>query len=455
MNPKPAFAPAPTRPASTREHRSFWAIAVTLMLLSVMSYLDRQIVALLVPDLRRELGLSDLQVGTLIGPAFMAPYLVALFAASLFVDRVDKVTVIVCGTTFWAIMTCASAFAQSYAELLVLRGGLAVGEAMLGPAATALIGEMFANDHRRRLTASSFFLMGSTIGASGSAAFGSLAIQIVSTVAISLPRVGVASDWRLALIAVSIPSVLLAVVLWGVGRPARRRSTARPPIVVGGGGQDLGTHLRERGWCYLLLFVSANLMVMAQVAALIWGPSYLMRNFLIDQVNAGYLFGLIALTGGVAGTLASTWVIRRWAAAGTASQFARIVFVAGGTGMVLLAAAMTAPSLGWCLSLLLVALGFTGVLVTIPMQYLQTVAPAHLKGRIAVGMYVILYFLTAGLGPLVPPAIAGMLEHGSGQLGRAIAWCAGGSLTLSCVLLLALIRISPSERIARSTGRHL
>jgi hypothetical protein len=104
---------------------------------------------------------------------------------------------------------------------------------MLGPAA-ALIGEMFIHDCHRRLTASSFFLMGSAIGASGSASSSALVAQIVSTVTVSLPRLGVASDRPLALIAESVLNILLAAAHYGLrGRPAviRTRPDRSPRTV--------------------------------------------------------------------------------------------------------------------------------------------------------------------------------------------------------------------------------
>jgi MFS family permease len=428
----------------------FWSIAITLMFLSVMSYLDRQILALLVPDLHRDLGLTDLQIGTLIGPAFMFTYLVGLVVSSFVVDRFDKVTIIVCGTIFWALMTFASAFATSYGELLVLRAGLALGEAMLGPAATALIGDLFVNDRQKRLKASAFFLMGAVIGASGSSAFSAFAIQIASHIQLTLPRVGAASEWRLALILVSLPAFLLALILLAIGGRRRAMPTAIADSDRSATGETLRQHLRSNGVSYLLLFAAVNIMLMVQVSTFIWGPSYLIRRFAMSQVNAGYLLGGIALLGGITGTLTSTLVLRRWAPDGTLSQFVRLILKIAPIGMTLLAAAMIAPSLPLCVGLLVVALFVLGILVTFPMQYLQSTAPAHLKGRVAVGMYIILYFLTSGMGPLVPPALAQFLSPGSDQLGRAIAIAAVLSTIIGCTLVLFLLRLSRERQAIAS-----
>lgn len=418
------------------------------MFLSVMSYLDRQILGLLAPDLHRDLGMSDLEIGTLIGPAFMFTYLIGLVASSFIVDRFNKVTIIVCGTIFWALMTFASAFATNYGELVVLRAGLAFGEAMLGPAATALIGQLFVNDRQKRLKASAFFLMGSVIGAAGSSAFSAFAIQIASHIELAMPRVGIASDWRLALILVSIPSFLLAFVLLALGGgksriPVAVADTDRPAT-----GVTLMQHLRSHGVSYFLFFTSVNIMLMMQVSTFIWGPSYLIRHFAISQVNAGYLLGGIALLSGISGALVSTAVLRRWAPDGTMPQFARFILIIAPVGMLLLAAAMIAPSLTLCIPLLAVALFMLGILVTMPMQYLQSTAPAHLKGRVAVGMYVILYFLTTGMGPLVPPALSQYLPPGNDQLGRAIAIASVLTLIVGCAMIVPLLR--PARATART-----
>ncbi|NIJ08484.1 MFS family permease [Sphingomonas vulcanisoli] len=417
---------------------AFWPVAITLMLLSVMSYLDRQILALLVPDLHRDLGMSDLQVGTLIGPAFLVTYLIALTLAATIVDRFDKVKIIVAGTLLWAAMTFASAFAKSYPELIAMRAGLAVGEALLGPAATALIGDLFFDDPRKRVTATSFFLMGSTIGATGSAFFGAAAIQLVSGWQVTLPRVGAAGDWRLTLIAVSLPSALLAIVLLAIRRGAGSRRTEHAATAVG--LEPLWAHLRRRGLNYVLLAVAVNTLMMVQSGLFAWGPTYLMRNFGLARTGAGYLFGAASLAGGVCGTLSSAWVIRRLAPDGTVSQFARLVLMVGPPGVLLIAGATISPSLWLFLPLVLIAFSFIGVLVTIPMQYLQAEAPVHLKGRVAVGLYLILLTFTGGIGPLVPPVLAKLMPPGPDQLGRAIAVSAVICLVISGTLLLVLLR---------------
>lgn len=409
-----------------------------LTLLTVFSYLDRQVLALLVPDLRRELGISDVQIGLLIGPAFVVTYCLSLLVAGFVVDRCNKIYLIVGGVLFWSVMTFAAGFATSFGELIVLRAGLAVGEALLGPAAAALIGDLFESRQRSRPTA--LFTTGAAVGASGSAAFSAAAIQIISGMQIVLPRVGAAADWRMTLIAVSLPSFMLGIGLLAYARLVGVSGRAAAEIrTVDQPGVSMRSHLKTHGRSYSLIFLAGSLLMMTQIGVFIWTPSYLMRAFYIAQTDTGYAFGSVALACGVTGTLTSAFCVRAWAASGNPKDFARIALVLAPIGVAGLIIGGTAQSVAGCLASFAVALFALGILSALPMQFLQLTAPAHLRGRIAVGFYFLLYLLGSGAGPLLPPTIGKMLFAGPNQLGLAIATIAIGAGVVS-ITLLALVK---------------
>jgi hypothetical protein len=75
---------------TTERRRSYgraWAVSIVLALLSVVSFLDRQVLAVLVADIRGDLLITDVQLGWLMGPAFFIVYNATLIPAAFVVDR--------------------------------------------------------------------------------------------------------------------------------------------------------------------------------------------------------------------------------------------------------------------------------------------------------------------------------------------------------------------------------
>src|SRR3546814_19878786 len=104
-----------------------------------MSLMDRIILSLLVQPLRDTFQISDVQFGLLFGTSFAILYGLLGFPAARLADTKNRKRLVFCGAILWAGCTAASGFAQSYEQLLLLRAGLAIGEATIFPAAHSLV----------------------------------------------------------------------------------------------------------------------------------------------------------------------------------------------------------------------------------------------------------------------------------------------------------------------------
>lgn len=154
--------------------RAWWTVAL-LSALYVLSFIDRLILALLVSPLKAGFGVSDVQLGLVFGPAFGVFYAVLGLPLARVADRGDRRRLIITGVLLWGFATIASGFAGTFALLIVLRIGLAIGEAALTPAAYSMIGDLFA-PHRRTLAASIYSGIGNA-GAFASFILGSMVIR--------------------------------------------------------------------------------------------------------------------------------------------------------------------------------------------------------------------------------------------------------------------------------------
>jgi MFS family permease len=412
--------------------RRAWAATLILAALSTFSFLDRQVLALLIPDLKRDLHITDVQFGLLTGPAFILVYNVILVAAALVVDRWNRKWLICIGAVVWTLMTMGSALARSFDQLLLMRGGLAFGEALLGPAAISLIGDLFERLERPLPTAA--YITGSVIGSTGSAMISALVLQIAHGVSSPTSWTGHTAAWRLTLVGVGLPGLLLGLALVFVARePGRRTDTAAP---VGAGLEPLAAHLRRRGLLYLGIFTGYGLLGMISTALAIWGPAYIMRGFHIGQVSSGYWLGAVSLIGGLCGTAVLPAIFRAQFRRG---QVNRVV----GLAVAAMAAAAVAAAVGSLSPVLWTALvGFGAAMFlvmgvgTLPTLIIQLYAPSHLRGRISAALFFTLYLLSSGLAPVLVPTVAHGVFRGDGSLGPSIALISVVAVAAAAIMFL-------------------
>src|SRR5688572_28239143 len=133
----PDGAPAATTP------RYAWYVVAVLLLLNVSSFIDRQVMALLFSPIQTDLGLSDTQMGLLLGPAFALTFAFAGLLVGKLVDRGNRVAIIAWGVAAWSIACMACGVANTFGQLFAARFGVGIGEATLSPSANSLITDYF------------------------------------------------------------------------------------------------------------------------------------------------------------------------------------------------------------------------------------------------------------------------------------------------------------------------
>ena len=137
--------PAADAPKSVSwpSRRRAWYTVTLLGLLYIISWIDRNILALLAQPVSQALGLDDRRMALLLGLGFALLYAVGGLLLGHFVDTRSRRVVVTVGIVTWSVATILSAFATSFGMMLVLRCGVAIGEAVLMPAAISLIGDLF------------------------------------------------------------------------------------------------------------------------------------------------------------------------------------------------------------------------------------------------------------------------------------------------------------------------
>ena len=122
------------------------------MLAYIFSFVDRQILALMIEPIKRDLGLSDTQFSLLHGLAFSLFYAFGIPIA-LLADRYSRPRIIAIGVAFWSLATAVCGLSRNFAQMFLARIGVGVGEAALSPATYSMLSDMFPRDRLGRAVA--------------------------------------------------------------------------------------------------------------------------------------------------------------------------------------------------------------------------------------------------------------------------------------------------------------
>jgi MFS family permease len=138
-------------------------VLFALVVLYVNNFIDRQIPSILAEELKKDLGLTDADLGFLYGTAFAIFYAIFGIPLGKVADTWDRTKLIAVGLFFWSCMTTASGFARSFLQLAIPRIGVGIGEASASPAAYSMLSDYFSP--KRRTTALAVYSSGIYIGA--------------------------------------------------------------------------------------------------------------------------------------------------------------------------------------------------------------------------------------------------------------------------------------------------
>ena len=125
-----------------------WYEVALLTLAYVFSFIDRQILNLLVAPIQRDLGISEKQMSLLMGASFAVFYTLFGIPLGRLADSWSRRWLVVLGIAFWSLMTAGCGLTRKVWELALARMGVGVGEASLSPAAYSLIADYFPPGRR-------------------------------------------------------------------------------------------------------------------------------------------------------------------------------------------------------------------------------------------------------------------------------------------------------------------
>ena len=279
---------APLRTASTGR-----VMLWTLLIVYTLNFLDRTIVNILAEPIKGEFGLSDTALGLLAGPAFAVFYAVLGLPIARYADRAstNRVTLISVSLAIWSAMTALCGFAQNFGQLLLCRIGVGVGEAGCTPASHSLISDSVPSE--KRSSAIAMYGLGVPVGS----LFGLIIGGIVNDL----------YGWRIAMMLVGAPGLLLAIIVPLVIREPRHalgavRDAAQsaPAQVALPFREALSEILSCRAFVYV--WIAASVTAFLGYGKGLWTISFFIRTHELSTTQAGLSLAVVLGLAGAFGT---------------------------------------------------------------------------------------------------------------------------------------------------------
>lgn len=268
----------------SRADRAKMVFAVFLV--SMSSFMDRYIIAILQEPIRLEFKLSDTQLGLMSGAAFALLYATAGIPVARWADRGNRRNILALCVFVWSVMTALCGLAQSYLQLFLARIGVGIGEAGTLPPTNSLIGDYFPPEGRS--TALAILTFGSSFG---------MALALMGGGYLAAHY-----GWRTAFLVFGLPGVLLAAALYAIVKEPRlhlglARHNARPESVT------VAIRALFRKHSYRHLVIASTIYFFVVSGAVLFMPTHLIRALGVPIQQVGFYFGLTSASAAALGAL--------------------------------------------------------------------------------------------------------------------------------------------------------
>ena len=399
-------------PPSGQAWKTLWILSLVLGL----SQIDRNILSLLLQDIKTDLKLTDSQMGILIGLAFSVIYLFLSFPLSLISDRKTRKVMIAIGVAFWSLCTAACGLARGFWPMFFARAGLGAGEAVNGPATYSLLADSFPREKLPRAMAA--LNLGFMAGTALSLILGAGVIAAVRNVHLVLPGFGVLKSWQLVFLAIGFPGLLVAALTMTIREPARR-GVVRQPVTGFASYVEVFPYLARNARFYGCMFAGVFITGSITYGSLNFRAAFFARTYHWPGQEYGLVYGVASLITSALGLVAGTWLCERWNRKHSNGNL-RVGLLAYALAAPFSAVFTLMPN-GW-LAVLCGSIGAGAALMAAPpvVAALQTVTPGNIRAQVN-SLYLLLF---SGITGIVGPWFIGWLtdlQHDETKLGLVIA----------------------------------
>ncbi len=376
-----------------------WYVVAVLTLANISANVDQYILSLLVGPIKRDLGVSDAQVGLLLGLAFSLFYAVLGLPIARLADRTNRRNLIAGGIALWSVFTSLCSVARTYGTLLLSRVGVGIGEATLGAPSVSLLADYFPRERRGR--ALSIFSFGIYLGAGSAYFVGALIVGVVSaTGTYTVPVFGTIRPWQSVFLAVGLPGLVIAALMVTVREPFRRALAHQLPLSA------LVAYIKANRRTYVAHSFGFAASGLVNSALALWLATFFIRTYGWTAPQAGKAQGLLTMSIGTTGVLCGGWVADWYVKRGQIDGPLR-VGVIGAAGMLVSASLMPLMPTA---SLAIVWLAVVNFFAAFPWGAAPAAAAEMVPSPLRAQGVALFYFVKAILSQTIGPFVVGVLN---------------------------------------------
>jgi len=413
-----------------------WYVVVICMLAYVFSFIDRQVLALMIEPIKRDLQLTDTQFSLLHGFAFSLFYAVMGMPIAYLADRFARPRIIATGIALWSIATAACGLSQSFVHMFVSRMSVGVGEAALSPGTYSMLADFFPKEKMGR--AIGIYSLGSFIGGGIAFLVGGYVIALLKHASVfTLPIIGELRAWQVTFFIVGLPGLLVAFLFMLTVRDPARKGLAQDGagqvkrVAMGDALRFIASH-RKTFFCH---YIGFSFYAMGLYCLMSWTPAFYMRRFGLSPVETGYMLGIVMLvantTGVFCGGWLNDWLLRR----GRSDAPMRAAWIGAACMFVPAIAFTQTTSLGASLAWLVAAMFFASFPLPTSAAAMQALAPNQMRAQVSAMFLLVSNLIGLGLGTTLVAVITDKVFGSPLAVGHSMAIINAVAIVLAAVLL--------------------
>ena len=415
-----------------------WYVVIILTACYTLSFVDRQILGLLVGPIKKDLALSDTGIGLLTGLAFALFYTLLGLPLGRIADTKNRRNLIGVSVLLWSFFTSMCSLARSFWSLVLTRVGVGFGEAGLSPAAYSMFSDMFPKE--RLGVVMSIYYMGVFLGQSLALLVGGTTVQAVSHMqSITVPLLGTMAPWRITFLIAAAPGIPFALLVFTLREPLRRgllQTNAGSQLTAA----ETMRQVAMRWQSVVGICLGMICQAFCNYGFMAWTPTFFLRIHHWNTGQTGRALGLIVAVFGCAGMLVGGRLSDVWLKKGMYDAPLRLGIPCAIGTAIFLPAAFVSSSPTVSMTLICAGLFFLALPMGTTAAALQFIFPNQVRAQVSA---LLLFSLNLGglsLGPLMPGLLNDYVFHRESAIGTSLAISIGAGALLMLVAFAATLR---------------
>ena len=425
-------------PSSTikKNYTYEWLVVFICMTAYILSFVDRQIISLMIEPIKQDLQLSDTQFSLLSGLAFSLFYAFMGAPIAILADRHSRSKIMAIGVFFWSIATAFCGLSRNFVQMFLARIGVGIGEAALSPAFYSMVADMFPKEKLGR--AVGIYSLGAFIGGGIAFLIGGYVISLVKELdVIALPILGDLKPWQATFILVGLPGIFLAILMLLVIKDPQRQDlkTDSQGAVIKSSFKDTLRFIITHHKTFFFHFMGFSFYAMVLYSLMGWSPAFYMRNFQLSPSETGYYLGIILLLANTCGVFFGGWLIDLLNTKGYKDAAMR-TGVIGSIGLIVPAVIFSqVDNLYLSLCLLAIGMFFASFPLVTSAASLQVLAPNQLRAQVTALFLLVSNLIGLGIGTTLVALVTDHIFQNSLLVGNSISLINLIAGTLTIILL--------------------